>query len=189
MHTPKRRGGGVFLAAALAVSAVLFAGTAWSAPLASALGPEMPLAQPQHGLVGKLAVSPERGPMGTPVTVTASGLPADQDFALVWRTVRGAWKAGNGEYHGRTFTPIGYRIATLHTDAAGRATAHFTAPDDFGFAHDIVVQQGHRLLTQANFSLDMQVYTWPKDGPVGTPNHVQVYGIGWGLLEGSWLLQ
>lgn len=189
MKIMKRRGGGVFLAAVLAMSAVMFAGTTWSAPMASALGPEVPLAQPQHGFVGKLAVSPEHGPMGTPITVTASGLPADQGFALTWRTVRGAWRAANGEYHGRTFTPIGYRIATLHTDSTGRATAHFTAPEDFGFAHDIMVQKGSRLLTQAAFSLDMQVSTWPKRGPVGTPIHVQVYGIGWRLLEGSWLLR
>ena len=48
-----------------------------------------------------MTVSPEHGLPGTPVRVTAEGLPANADFQLVWRTVKGAWKVARGEYHGR----------------------------------------------------------------------------------------
>jgi hypothetical protein len=60
--------------------------------LAEALGPEVVISEPAGGYVGRLIVVPEHGPTGTPVTVTAEGLPAEEEFQLVWRTVEGAWK-------------------------------------------------------------------------------------------------
>jgi hypothetical protein len=152
------------------------------------LGPQLVLAQPAGGYVGRMAVSPEHGPAGTPITITAEGLPAEQEFDLAWYTVEGRWNAGNGEYRGRTYTPAAYRIARLKTDAAGRLTANFIAPEDFGFSHDIVLQQGSRLFTQAGFSLDMTVEVSPQSGRVGTPITVEVKGIGWRQLQNSWLL-
>ena len=172
-----------------ALLALAFAMPAQAASEAAALGPEVTLAQPKDGFIGKLSVSPQHGAAGTPVTVAAEGLPASQEINLVWRTMHGAWKAGNGEYHGRSYTPVAYRIATLRTDKDGRATAHFAAPEDFGFAHDVVLQQGNRLLTQTAFSLDMQVKISPENGPLGTPIAVEIHGIGWRELESSWLLR
>ena len=60
------------------------------------------------------------------------------------------------------------------------------APDDYGFMHDIVLQQGDRLLTQAAFNLDMTVEISPKSGPPGTPITVDVKGIGYRSLYNSW---
>jgi hypothetical protein len=153
---------------------------------AAALGPEATPAEPKGGYVGRLDVSPDHGPAGTPVIVTAQDLPPGQDFQLVWRTVDGAWKVANAEYHGRAYTPIGYEIAKVKSDANGRVTANFTAPEDFGFSHDIVLQQGGRLFTQAGFSIDMSVKITPESGPTGTPIHVEVKGIGWRQLFNSW---
>src|SRR5262249_52950054 len=121
---------------------------------AAELGPEATLAEPSGGYVGRMKVTPEHGPAGTPLTITAEGLPAAQEVELVWRTVKGSWKVSNAEYHGRDYAPVAYRIATLKTDQAGRASATFTAPEDYGFIHDIVLQQGGRLFTQAGFNLD-----------------------------------
>ena len=171
-----------------AVRGVLFV-IALLAPAASAaqLGPDAPLATP-HGFVGRMTVSPERGPPGTPVRVTAEGLPADTDFQLVWRTVKGRWKVAQAEYHGREYTPAAFEIATVRTDAAGRLAATFTVPEDFGFLHDVALQQGERLFIQAGFSVDMSVTLSPASGPVGTPIKVEVKGIGWRPLESSWML-
>jgi hypothetical protein len=135
-----------------------------------------------------MVVSPEHGPPGTPVRVTAEGLPADTQFELVWRTVRGSWKVGDGEYHGREYTPVALEIASVKTDAAGRVAATFTTPEDFGFLHDVVLQQGERLFIQAGFTADMSVTLSPESGPAGTPITVEVKGIGWRPLEGSWML-
>jgi hypothetical protein len=170
------------------LSGILFT-VALAAPVAvgAQVGREAPLAT-AHGFVGRVVVSPQHGPLGTPLRVTAEGLPADTQFELVWRTVRGSWKVGDGEYHGREYTPVAFEIASVKTDAAGRVAATFTTPEDFGFLHDVVLQQGERLFIQAGFTADMSVTLSPESGPAGTPITVEVKGIGWRPLESSWML-
>jgi hypothetical protein len=120
------------------------------------------------------------------VTVTATGLPPGQEFQLVWATARGAWKGTEAEYHGREFTPVAFEIARATSDGAGRLAVTFTTPDDYGFMHDIVLQQGGRLFTQTAFSLDMTVAVSPASGPPGTPIRIDVKGIGYRSLYNSW---
>lgn len=153
---------------------------------AAALGPEVEVGEPSSGYVGRLDVSPNHAPAGAPVTLTAEGLPAGQEFELVWRTATGAWKVADAEFHGREFTPAAYQIAKASTDQSGRLSVNFTAPDDYGFMHDIVLQQGTRLFTQVAFNLDMTVEISPKSGPPGTPIKVDVKGIGYRSLYNSW---
>src|ERR1700722_12829359 len=178
--------------ALVAFSLVAFAGLgptpSAAAPLASALGPEVVLAEPQDGFVGSLNVTPENGPAGTPLTVTAEKLPPNQEFQLVWRTVKGSWKVADAEYHGRDYQPVAYEIAKVKSDQAGRLTAKFVTPEDFGFVHDIVLQQPDRMFTQAGFSIDMTVKITPESGPVGTPLTTEVKGIGWRSLFNSCVL-
>jgi hypothetical protein len=164
-----------------------FAATDLRAAPASALGPEMVQAHPSGGYVGKLSV-PRHAAVGTPVTVTGEGFPVGQTLDLVWRTVKGRWNTADGEYKGRDYTPVGYRIASVTPSVSGRVAATFTVPEDFGFLHDIVIQDGERLLTQTAFNVDMTVTMSPKSGPVGTPITVDIKGIGWRQLENSWLL-
>ena len=130
---------------------------ALAAPLAAELGPQVTLAVPSGGFVGRLSVAPAHAPVGAPVTVSGQGFPPDQEFDLAWRTVNGSWKAGDGVYLGRDFQPVAYRIAPVRSDKAGTFTATFAAPEDFGFGHDIVLQQGDRLFTQTAFDIDMIV--------------------------------
>ena len=153
--------------------------SARAAPRATELGPEVPFAQPAGGYVGRLRVTPEHGPAGTPLTVTGDGLPANAEFQLAWRTVKGRWKVTIAEYHGREYTPIAYRIAAVRSDRDGRIAARFIAPEDFGFLHDIVVQQRDRLLTQTAFKLEMRAKLAADRGPVGTLIAIDVQGIGW----------
>ena len=94
---------------------------AMAAPEAAALGPEVALSAPRDGYVGRLDVTPLHGPIGTQVTVTGNNLPANQDFQLVWRTVKGGWKVADHEYHGREYEPVAYEIARVRSDAAGRS--------------------------------------------------------------------
>jgi hypothetical protein len=173
---------------ALLALAVASATAAVAAPKAAELGPEVALAEPKDGYVGRLEVAPLHGPIGTRVTVTGDKLPAHQEFQLVWRTVKGSWKVADAEYHGREYTPVAYEIAKVRSDAAGRVTASFAVPEDFGFSHDIVLQQGERLFTQVGFSIDMTVKISPESGPVGTPITVEIKGIGWRQLYNSWVL-
>ncbi len=157
-------------------------------PLAVELGPEVSVAKPSDGYVGSLTVTPDHGPAGTVVEVTAAGLPPGQGFDLVWRTVKGRWKVEGPKYRGREYQPVAYRIAKVASDAAGGLVATFTAPEDFGFSHDIVLQREGRLYSQVGFAIDMTVTLSPKSGPVGTPITVDVKGIGWRYLQNSWML-
>src|ERR1700719_939866 len=159
-----------------------------AAPRAAELGPTAPLAEPSGGFVGQLRVTPAHGPVGASSTVTGEGFPAGQDLDLVWATVTGSWKVSTAEYFGREYRPAAYRIATVKSDAAGRVAATFVAPDDFGFQHDVIVQQGDRLLTKDAFSIDMTVKVLADNVPVGTPVPIEVQGIGWRELEGSWVM-
>src|SRR5262249_32261257 len=125
----KRVGNGRLSALACALFALGLAGQALAAPRASEFGPEVALSEPASGFVGMLSVSPQRGPAGTPITVTGEGFPAGQEFDLVWRTVKGRWKVTIAEYHGREFSPVAYRIARVQSDQAGRIAASFVAPE------------------------------------------------------------
>src|SRR5262249_14089381 len=91
------------------------------APAAAAaqLGREAPLAT-ARGFAGRMEVSPEHGSAGTPVRVAAEGLPADTEFQLVWRTVRGSWEVGQGGYYGLEYAPAAFEITTVRSDTAGR---------------------------------------------------------------------
>src|SRR6267378_2577778 len=100
---------------------------------AAALGPQVEVGEPANGYVGRLDISPTHAPAGTPVTLSAAGLPPGQEFQLVWNTASGAWKVTEAEYHGREFTPVAYEIAKAKTDQSGRLSGNFIAPDDNNF--------------------------------------------------------
>src|SRR5258705_11224272 len=148
-------------------------GFPWGSPAAaaaaSAFGPEVKVGEGKGGYVGALEIMPEHGKAGTPFTIKGEKLPPNQEFQLIWRTVNGRWKVTETEYKGREFVPADYLMAKVKSDAQGRFTASFTTPDDFGFEHDIVLQQATRLMTQVAYTVDMPVDLAPTSGPVATP--------------------
>ena len=51
-----------------------------AASKAAELGPEVALAAPKDGYIGRLEVAPLHGPVGTRVTVSGDKLPANQEY-------------------------------------------------------------------------------------------------------------
>src|SRR5258708_16883640 len=129
-----------------------------------------------------------RGKGGTRCAVRGEKSPPNKECEVIWGAVSGGWKVTEAEYKGREFIPADYLMGKVKSDAQGRFTASFTTPDDFGFEHDIVAQQGTGLLTQVAYNVDMTVDISPKSGPVGTPITFTVKGIGWRSLYNSWEL-
>jgi hypothetical protein len=66
---------------------------------------------------GGLEVAPLHGPVATRVTVSGDKLPANQEFQLVWRTVKVSWRVADAQYHGREYEPVAYEIAKVRSDA------------------------------------------------------------------------
>ena len=79
--------------------------------------------QPRDGYVGSMSVAPVHGKAGDPFTVTATDLPPNQEFQLIWRTVNGQWNVTESEYKGREFVPVNYQMARVRSNAAGRLQA------------------------------------------------------------------
>lgn len=152
----------------------------------SVFGPTVEVGSPRGGYVGTMRVDPLHGEVGAPFIVTVEGLPPGEEFQLIWRTVNGQWNVTESEYHGREFVPVNYQMGLVKADAEGRLEAAFVTPEDFGFVHDIVLQQGDRLFTQVGYSIDMSVEMVPQTGPIGTPINFEVKGIGYRDLERSW---
>ncbi|WP_164854818.1 hypothetical protein [Devosia sp. 1566] len=174
---------------AISAAIILTTGSiAAPAPAAIELGAERPIAEASHGFIGAMSSVPTHGPAGTVVTVYGEGLPPGENFDLVWNTVEGSWMVEEGLYKGREFTPKGYLIAAVTSDADGRFSKSFITPDDFGFLHDITLQQDRRLINQTGYSVDLTMTLSPESGPLGTPINVEVHGLGWRYLENSWTL-
>src|SRR5262245_800845 len=76
------------LACALTLS-FAFSSSAFAAPRAAELGPEVTLGEPSGGFEGRLSITPKQGPVGTPVTVSGEGFRAEQEVQLIWTTVKG----------------------------------------------------------------------------------------------------
>lgn len=166
-------------------------------PAASAATSAKPSASPAAvsrpiELVGKFALSPQHGPLGTAVTATASGLKPQTKYDLVWTSATGAWKLSEDRaaYLGRAYTPTEVPLKSVVTDGAGAFTTPLAVPNvDFGFQHDVlVIDDGKIIRNKSGFDVDLQVTISPTSGPAGTPITIEARGIGWRPFEGSWLV-
>lgn len=141
--------------------------------------------------VGHATVEPRQAPVGTSITVSGTGFPSGEQFDLVWHTVEGSWDIRGDyqeEYHGRVFDEVRYTIAEVKTDAQESFSAILTVPEDYGFNHNITIEQDGQVLNRVGFDIEPTVSIEPASGPIGTPITVTMAGIGWDYLENSWTL-
>jgi hypothetical protein len=134
-----------------------------------------------------LKVSPEKGTAGTPFAVSGEGFPPGKGTQFQWATWSGDFvtkaSAENVEFHEPQFVERRVALGSAVADAQGRITATFTAPEDYGDAHDIyaladgqeVAKGGFRILTTATLA--------PTEGAVGTLLTITVQGMGWKPFE------
>jgi hypothetical protein len=141
--------------------------------------------------VGKVTLAPVQGPAGTRVTMAGSKFDPNAELTVTWQSVRGSWilkGEANEEFHGRQFEPVATLLGQVTTDAIGSFEASFVAPVDYGFYHDVTVEQDGALRNKAAFRLDPTVTVEPRSGPPGTQLTIRMEGAGWANLENSWLV-
>lgn len=141
--------------------------------------------------VGNVNVEPQRAPVDSLVTILGTGFPSDERFNLLWHTVEGSWDIRGDyqeEYHGRVFDDVAYTIGEVSTDAQGSFSAPFTVPDDYGFNHNITIEQGGQVLNRVGFDIEPTLFIEPASGPIGTRITITMTGIGWQKMENSWTL-
>lgn len=138
---------------------------------------------------GKMALDPAKGPAGTSVRVDGRDLPANLPLRLIWVTHDCRWVlkgAQSEEYHGRQCDVVEVELASVRTDAQGAVSTSFVVPEDFGFAHDVLlVDKDGAVRNKALFDAKLQVTVAPDSGPVGTPITITVKGMGVEALENN----
>src|SRR3990170_1701884 len=130
-----------------------------------------------QGFVGALEVTPDRGPVGTRITLTGRGLPANAAVDVLWQTVEAEWLQEPPLFKGIGIREVQHRIATVTTGADGSFTTTLKVPQEYGGLHDIYLMQGPRVLTKAGFRTLPVVTMRPASGPVGTPIRLTLTGF------------
>ncbi|MBI2304740.1 MAG: hypothetical protein HYU86_08365 [Chloroflexi bacterium] len=139
-----------------------------------------------------LKTSPERGPVGTSITVTGDGLPPGKATDIIWGTVDGSYKTGETagqtlrlEYQGRVFTEKRVSLGRATIGGDGLVSATFTAPEDYGEIHDIYLTLDGKDIAKGGFRLMRSFTMSPLEGPVGTLVTIKATGLGWKPFEST----
>ncbi len=141
--------------------------------------------------VGSVSVQPLSAPVGDTITVSGTGLPPSQSLDLVWNTFEGSYNLQGDqleEYHGRIFDNIKYTISSIQTDVEGGFQETITVPEDYGFNHNITIEQEGQVLNRVGFSIEPTASINQTSGPLGTLITITMVGIGTQSMENSWSL-
>ena len=134
-----------------------------------------------------LKVEPVKGHSGDSFTITADGLPANQQIEFFWSTVDGSYVTrvlpDNLEYDERRYDEKRVALGAAQADAHGRVTAKFVVPDDFGEVHDIHAAAGGKDVARGGFRILRSATMTPAEGPLGTPITLTVKGMSWRGFE------
>ncbi|MGO9322329.1 MAG: hypothetical protein ACLQBY_16220 [Solirubrobacteraceae bacterium] len=135
-------------------------------------------------------MAPLEGVTGTPMTISASGLPANKPVTITWSTTKITWevdpRVDSVDYLGlapaESLTVV---LATATTNAQGAFEVNVKVPNDFGGKHEINADVEGSALALGAFTIDRSATISPKRGPIGTPITITYHGLGSSLFEGG----
>lgn len=131
-----------------------------------------------------LKIQPDTGYVGASFSVTGEGLPPNQSVDLMWGTWDATYStnvmAETVEYVTLKYKDQDRRayLGKATTDAQGRLTVEFTAPEDYGGVHDIYVIADGQDVARGGFQIQRSISISPKEGPLGTPITISMTGLG-----------
>jgi hypothetical protein len=129
-----------------------------------------------------LLVTPDQGPAGTRVRLSATGLSPRALVTFSWYTVNGRYRTdvnpGGVVFHGYAYDPIKFALGQAIADAQGRVVVSFRTPEDIAGPHRISAAVGNDEVAQGLFHYLRSATMAPLSGPVGTPIEVTVHGLG-----------
>jgi hypothetical protein len=132
--------------------------------------------------ISALSVTPSSGFIGTPMTITGAGLPANTSVQIQWATANATWVVGADpstvNYLGANYTKINVVLDTVTTTPTGGFSVTIDAPKDFGGLHSIFAVVGTTDLSEGSFTALRTVTITPTSGPVGTPITITYSGLG-----------
>jgi hypothetical protein len=153
-----------------------------AAPEGADGGVEMPALENKDGV--DVSLEKEEGIVGEANSLTATGLPENEEIDIIWSTMVGSRVSGNG------FAEEIEKLATVTTDAEGNLTFDFDIPDDLGgIPHRIDLVAGEEVYGQEYLRiLPSIVSVEPQSGPVGTPIRITIKGGGWTEFDNAYYM-
>jgi hypothetical protein len=136
-----------------------------------------------------LTLKYDRAVVGAEVQFSADGLPAGKTVDLMWDTVKGDWVIEDYYYfRGRKFESLRTSLGKFTIDANGRLDGKFTIPEDYGGFHEVMAMVDGEALAQRSIEVTQTFEMTPSSGPVGTVVEIKVTGIGFRVMESTWVV-
>jgi hypothetical protein len=131
----------------------------------------------------------DRPVVGATVHVSADGLPPGKTVDLMWSTVQGGWVIEDYYYfRGKKYESLQDRLGQFPIDASGRFEGTFVIPEDYGGVHDIFAVVDGKTLAQRGIEVTQSFEMTPSSGPVGTLIELKVKGLGFRVMESTWVV-
>lgn len=155
---------------------------ATATPTKQAAAQNAPTATPAPDL-RPLKVAPDVVTVGTPLTLSADGLPPSKPVEFVWMTMEGRYDTkvdlGSIEFLRPKYAQKKATLGKASTDAKGSVTATVSVPaEDYGELHDIYAVVDGRQVARGGVYVQRTVTISPLQGPVGTPITIDITGLG-----------
>lgn len=149
-----------------------------------------PTEEPSSYPASKMDFTSFRGPIGSKITVTGTGFPANQEVALTWQTFDGQWffEIPDLQYTGPRYTESFVPVGKVKSDASGVFKTDYTVPEDFGGWHNIIARVDGKYASRNAFNITPKFSVSATEGPVGTPLTVKIQGGGWVLEQSLFLV-
>jgi hypothetical protein len=146
----------------------------WAEPKSEDTVRPTPLPKSQGG--ARLSVTPDKGTVGSKLTIEGQGFAANQLIALTWASRTGQKITETGLLEG--FDELLKDLPAATAGADGRFRLELTAADDFAGAHRITATSGDAM-AEGYYSLYASIIEFTERANVGDDVKIHMKGVGW----------